>query len=207
MNLTFGEIIKIIELSLTIIGLLFVIFGWIIPHKQSVKTIYQHQEFEKRILCAQWEKELLDKQISEFYGPIAELLREQDLRMSLIVYQLGRDVIFHEGQGRISALTENDQKIWMHFIDTYSIPIQARILDIIQNNQHLIYKSEMPECFKSYMEYVLGWELLDNQKRNNVPNNYEYYYAYNYPAAFNHYIEKTLMILLKRQEELMKICL
>ncbi len=206
MNLTFDEITKIIELSFAIIGLLLVVFGWIIPHKQSIKSANQQQEFEKKLLCAQWEKELLDNQISKFYGPIAELLREQDLRTSLIAYQLGRKVIFQNEQGKISDLPENEQKIWRHFIDTYSIPIQARILEIIQNNQHLIYKSEIPECFKPYMEYVLGWELLDNQKRNGVPNHYEYYYSYNYPLNFNHYIERTLTILLKRQEEIMEIC-
>lgn len=206
MNLTFDEIIKIIELLFSIVGFLLIIFGWIVPYKQSIMATKQQQEFEKRLMCAQWEIELLDKQISQFYGPIAELLREQDLRAALIRRQFGRDIIFCTGQDSISDLTENEQKIWKHFINTYSIPIQARIVEIIQNNQHLIYRSELPDCFKTYMEYVLGWELLDNQKRSGVPNYYEYYYSDNYPIAFNHYIEKTLMALLKRQRELMEIC-
>ncbi len=38
MNLTFDEIGKIIELSIAVIGLLLVVFGWFIPYKQSVRT-------------------------------------------------------------------------------------------------------------------------------------------------------------------------
>ncbi len=52
------------------------------------------------------------------------------------------------------------------------------------------------------MDYALGWELLDNQKRNNVPNFYEYRYLINYPVEFVEYINKTLGILLRRQSEL-----
>jgi len=206
MKLTFNEIGKIIELSIAVIGLLLVVFGWFIPYKQSVRTTNRQQEFEKKLLCAQWEKKLLDDQISKFYGPIAELLREQDLRLRTIKYQLGENIISLLEQNGISDLPEDKQKIWMHFIDTYNIPIQARILEIIQNNQHLIYQSKNPECFKSYMQYVIEWELLDNQKRSGVPNYYEYYYSQNYPIAFNHYIENALIILLNRQKDLMEIC-
>lgn len=205
MYFTFDEIVKIIELVFSIIGLLLIIFGWIVPYKQSIIAIKQQQQFEKKLLCAQWEKEFLDKQISQFYGPIAELLREQNLRAMLIRQQFGRNVIFCNGQDKISDLSENEQKIWQHFIDTYRIPIQSRILAIIQGNQHLLYRSELPNCFKTYMEYILGWELLDNQKRNGVPNYYEYYYSYNYPQAFEQYIEKTLSALLEKQKELMEI--
>jgi hypothetical protein len=207
MVLNFETVSKIVELLFAFIGLLFIIFGWVIPYKQSIKSTEKQHKFEQKLLCAQWEKELLDKQISEFYGPIAELLREQDMRRALIQYQIGRKSIFHEGQDKISDLTEQEQKIWMHFIDTYSLPTQTRIIEIFQTHQHLIYQSDTPECFRPFMEYVLGWELLDNQKRNSVPNYYEYHYSYNYPIEFNRYIENTLMILLNRQKELMEICL
>ena len=206
MNEHFDMIIKIIELFFIMIGLIFVIFGWIIPYKQSIKSTKQQQVFEKNLICAQWEKELIDKQISQFYGPIAELLREQDLRWALIKYQLGRSVIFQKEQQKITDLPEHEQKIWIHFIDTYSIPSRMKIIEIFQNNHHLMYQSEIPECIRPYMEYVLGWELLDNQKKNGVPNYYEYYYSYNYPIEFNYYIEKTLALLLQRQKELIQIC-
>lgn len=53
-----------------------------------------------------------------------------------------------------------------------------------------------------YLDYTLGWELLDNQKRNKVPNFYEYNYLYNFPVDFEKYINDTLNLLLNRQAEL-----
>lgn len=56
-----------------------------------------------------------------------------------------------------------------------------------------------------FIEYVLGWELLDNQKKNSVPNYYEYYYRHNYPVEFDNYIIITLKELQKRQGELVEL--
>ena len=42
-----------------------------------------------------------------------------------------------------------------------------------------------------FLAYVVGWELLDRQRRDGVPNYYEYHYSTNYPANFNAYIKET----------------
>ena len=94
------------------------------------------------------------------------------------------------------------QKIWVHFIKTYSIPIQSRILEIIQINLHLVYNSELPISFHDFMKYVLGMEYFDNQKKSDVDNYFEYYYSYNYPSEFNRYIKNTFELLLSKQKEL-----
>ena len=118
---------------------------------------------------------------------------------------LGQRTIFRIGQEKLADWPENEQKIWIHFIDTYSIPTHNKVLEIIQNNMHLMVHSDMPNCLKMFMEYAIGFELLDNQKRRGVPNYYDYYYSYNYPKDFNLYIEQTLSMLLKRQNELIDI--
>ena len=79
-----------------------------------------------------------------------------------------------------------------------------KIVEIMRDNIHLIYKSEIPTCYKVFLDYALGWELLDSQKRNNVPNFYEYHYSYNYPIEFSNYIRTTLKILQAEQYNLEK---
>lgn len=79
-----------------------------------------------------------------------------------------------------------------------------KMVEIMRNNLHLIYNSEIPTCYKNFLDYSLGWELLDNQKRNGVPNYYEYHYVFNYPAEFNRYIRVTLETLLNEQAALLK---
>lgn len=201
----FDEVVKIIELVLTSVGLLFVVFGWIIPYWQAVKEENKRRKFEEDILKRQWEKELIDRQIEEFYGPIAAMLYESDIRFSLILHQLGREHVFAEGQMQLSDLPENEQLVWKHYVDEYKIPSQNKIVDILRNNQHLIYKSESPTCFKEFLEYAIGWELLDNQRKNGVTNYYEYYYSYNYPRSFTNYINETLQVLHKKQNALIDL--
>lgn len=198
-------ILKVIELGFTFVGLVFVIFGWIIPYKQSIKEETKRRKFEMEMLQRQWEKELIDKQISEFYGPISALLKKDELIFSKILDELGRRNVFLNGQDNISCLSQKDQLIWKHYVDTYKLPTVRKVQEIIEKNQHLIYKSEIPTCFKIYMDYSVGWELLDNQMRNGVPNYYEYHYSYNYPVEFNSYINKTLEVLLDKQNELANI--
>ena len=198
----FEQIASIIELSLTAIGLILVVFGWIVPHNQNVKLEAQRKKEELEFRKIQWEKEYIDTQISELYGPISALLKEQKILFERVLFMFGRRSVFSKNQNSINDLPEEERKIWIHFVDNYIIPINLKILEIIRNKQHLIYKSEIPDCFYKYLDYALGWELLDNQKRNGVPNYYEYYYSYNFPRDFRLYINDTLLVLLKRKKEL-----
>ena len=68
---------KSTELILSAIGLVFVIFGWIIPYNQTKKEENKRREFELDITRRQWKKDLIDKQISNLYGPISSLLNSQ----------------------------------------------------------------------------------------------------------------------------------
>ena len=192
-----------IEVALTLIGLVLVVFGWIIPYKNSIKAEEIRARNELEMERIRWEKELIDKQISNLYGPIYALINERYVTFSIVLYQLGRQYVIPEGMG-FYDLSENEQKIWKHYVDNYAIPNQMRIVDIMRGNLHLVYKSEIPACYRKFLDYALGLDLLDKQKRSDVPNFYEYHYAYNYPSEFNYYIRTTLNLLLKEQAELME---
>lgn len=200
--MNFDQVVKVIELLLSFVGLLFVVFGWIIPYRQNIRIEDSRKKNEIVFRQKQWEKEQIDKQIAEFYGPISALLQEQNILFERILYTFGRRHVFSKDQTSLSDLPEDEQKIWAHYVDTYKIPLNNRIIEIIQSKKHLIYRSEIPTCFDVYLDYALGWELLDNQKRHGVPNYYEYYYCYNFPKEFSVYINNTLRVLLKRQAEL-----
>ena len=200
--MNFDQVVKVIELLLSFVGLIFVVFGWIIPYRQNIRIEDSRKKNEIVFRHKQWEKEQIDKQIAEFYGPISALLQEQNILFERILYTFGRRHVFSKDQTSLSDLPEDEQKIWAHYVDTYKIPLNNRIIEIIQSKKHLIYKSEIPTCFDVYLDYALGWELLDNQKRHGVPNYYEYYYCYNFPKEFSVYINNTLRVLLKRQAEL-----
>jgi|GEM_PF-1600459 len=188
--------IKIIELSFTFLGLVLVIFGWIIPYNNSKKLDIQRRMFEIKLDQNRRKQELIRRQISDLYGPISAMINENNLMFQRILEQLGRNYVIPAGKG-INWLSEDDKKIWIHYVNTYKIPIQLKMEEILKNNIHLLYKNEKPPCYDIFIDYALGWELLDNQKRNGVPNYYEYYYSYNYPKEFDVYIRNTLKILME----------
>ena len=148
-------------------------------------------------------KEAVDEQISKFYGPIHILLQEQNVLFENVTFMFGRKIIFKAHQG-IDDLTEDEQRIWIHFVDTYLLPHNNKIMDIIRKNYHLMYKFEIPNSFYKYFNYAVGWEQLDNQSRHGVPNYYQYYFQYNFPQDFTQYIDETLDLLEKRKEELIE---
>jgi len=195
---------KIIEITIACIGIILVIFGWIIPYRQSIKAEALRKKNENEAEKIRWKKELIDHQIADLYGPIYALIIEGDITFSRILYQLGRRSIIPNDKSSFYDLPEDEQKIWIHYVDTYKIESQMKMVEIMRNNLHLIYNSELPTCYKEFLDYSLGWELLDNQKRNGVSNFYEYHYLFNYPVEFNRYIRMTLETLLNEQAQLIR---
>lgn len=194
---------KCVEILISLIGLVLVLFGLILPYKTSIKGEIMHAHNELKLERIRWEKELIDAQISNLYGPIYALIIEDNIRSTRVLYQLNRQYVIPKDMS-FSDLPDEEQKIWKHYVDTYKIPDHSKIAEIMRTNIHLFYKSEIPTCYKVFLDYSLGWELLDNQKRNGVPNYYDYHYVFNYPTEFIHYIRTTLSHLLDIQTSLIK---
>lgn len=192
-----------IETIIAVIGLVLIVFGWIVPSQQEKKKITLQKEQEINIERIKWRKEQIDAQISNLYGPIYALIIEGNVTFSRILYQLGRNYVFTKDIS-FEEMPLEEQAIWSHYVDEYKIPSQNKIASILRENIHLIYNSEIPTCYKLFLDYALGWELLDNQKRHSVPNFYEYHYCFNYPHEFDTYIKDTLELLLEEQAQLLK---
>lgn len=194
-------ILKIIELVISFLAVILIIFGWIIPYKHSKQLEKNRNNYEREKEKRRLKKEFIDKQISQLYGPLAAIIREADISFKLITFQLGRKHIFENGR-ELKDLPENEQKIWIHYVDKYKLPAQAKMIEIIRNNIELMYNSEIPECVYTFLDYCIGWELLANQQKNGIANYYAYHYSYNYPKEFDYYICDTLNFLLEEQKKL-----
>lgn len=194
-------IFDIINTLIALIGVILVIIGLIIPYKQSLDLNKLQQENQISLEKKKWKKEFIDYQISCLYGPIYAIIVRNDVRFNRILDQLGRKAIIPSNKS-FGELPKVEQELWKHYVDTYKISSQLEIAEIFKKNFHLIYNSEIPSCYKTFLDYSLGWEMLDNQKKNGVSNFYEYYYMYNYPKEFDQYIRETLEILMTEQQKL-----
>ncbi len=198
-------ILRSIEIVASIATMLIVLFGWVIPYKQTKIAEKNYVPKENQLDKLRWEKEFVDKQINELYRPLYGLVKKQDIRFNriLIDKQICRKFVISIEKG-YKGLPENEQKIWAHYVDTYVIPENNKMVEILLDNLHLVKDSIIPECFYEFLEYALGWEMLDSQKRNGVENSYEYHYITNRPRKFDIYIEETLKELQLKQTKLLE---
>ena len=202
-RLTLTDIISIIEVSISIIGLVFIVVGWIIPYRQTIKLDKSNRAAQ--LLQTQREMKIkrIDEQLEKYYGPILALLREQDILWNRVHEQMGGGPVFESWQDKLTDLAPDKQKLWVHYVDTYKIPLQREIINIMKTNAHLAESSVIQTAPYEFLAYVVGWELLDRQKKDGVPNYYEYHYSTNYPANFNAYIKETYGNLEQARERLL----
>ena len=201
--LTLADIISIIEVIISIIGLVFIVVGWIIPYRQTIKLDKSNRAAQ--LLQTQREMKIkrIDEQLEKYYGPILALLREQSILWTRVHEQLGGGPVFESWQDKLSDLSPDKQKLWVHYVDTYKIPLQREIVNIMKTNAHLAESSVIQTAPYEFLAYVVGWELLDRQRRDGVPNYYEYHEAVNYPANFNAYIKQTFEKLKQERDKLL----
>lgn len=201
--LTLADIISIIEVIISIIGLVFIVVGWIIPYRQTIKLDKSNRAAQ--LLQTQREMKIkrIDEQLEKYYGPILALLREQSILWTRVHEQMGGGPVFESWQDKLSDLSPDKQKLWVHYVDTYKIPLQREIVNIMKTNAHLAESSVIQTAPYEFLAYVVGWELLDRQRRDGVPNYYEYHEAVNYPANFNAYIKQTFEKLKQERDKLL----
>ena len=190
------QAIAIAEIIIAAVGLVFVIVGWIIPYRQSIKLDKRNRNAELMQTQREMKIARIDEQLSKYYGPILAILQEQEIIWTRVHEQMGGGPVFELGQNSLADLESNKRKLWVHYVDTYKIPLQREIVNIMRENAHLAETDVTQTAPYEFLSYVVGWELLDKQKRDGVPNYYEYREAVNYPANFNSYIRSTFKKLI-----------
>lgn len=202
--LTFEHSIAIAEIIVAVVGLMFVVVGWIIPYQQSIKLDKRNRNAE--LLQTQREMKIarIDEQLSKYYGPILAILQEQDILWARVHEQMGGGPVFEAWQETLADLEINKRQLWVHYVDTYKIPLQRKIVNIMRENAHLAETDITQIAPYQFLSYVVGWELLDRQRRDGVPNYYEYHEAVNYPANFNAYIKQTFEKLKQERDKLLE---
>lgn len=196
------------ELMLNIINtifsgfsVIFIIFGWIIPYKQSQKQQKNQRNYEKATKVDEYYKNRIDEQISKLYVPLYSLSMENKMQFNVLLKKLNRNYVFAKGK-TINNLNENDKFLWLDFAKNHFVPNLNHMKDILNNNIHLIFDSELPFSYQRFMEYTLkinnDLELYLNHANIDYSN---FFVDDNYPNDFDIYINKTLDKLLQLQND------
>lgn len=194
-------ILKIINTIISGISVIFIIFGWIIPYRQSQKQQTEHRHYEKSIKSEQYFKDRIDEQISKLYVPLYSLSMENKIQTNILLNKLNRNYIFAKGE-TINDLNENDKFLWIDFVKNHFLPNLNRMKDILNTNMQLIYESELPSSYKRFMKYTLRLNNdLDIYLNSSNINYGNLFVEDNYPIDFDIYINEILDKLLQEQRK------
>lgn len=194
-------ILNIINTILSGFSVLFIIFGWIIPYKQSQKQQKEQRKYEKSIKSEQYYQDKVDEQISKLYFPLYSLSMENEMQTNILLKKLNRNYVFGMGE-TINTLSSTDRSLWIDFVKNHFLPNLNRMREILNNNIYLILNSELPSSYQRFMEYSLKLNSdLDYYLNNPNDNNETLFIEENYPSDFDIYINTTLDRLLQLQRE------
>jgi hypothetical protein len=137
--------------------------------------------------------EYLNKQIEELYGPLYSYIQQ----------------IFNYWDVQQELISPNDinnqdrDRIIIFFREKYFYPLHNQIRDLLKNKFNLIEGNKLPESFRKYLQHstlettqITLWNELniDTQHTNGIP----------WPNEFENDVKKTLDVLMKRYDTLLK---
>jgi hypothetical protein len=136
--------------------------------------------------------EYLKNQIEELYGPLFGLIQQSKISHDFLVTLLPTN-----SQGNIdrNSFSDNDSEIWNFFTETYFLPINKQIRELIRTKVYLLENGTMPSSFIEFFQHEVNLEsrhLMWKEMEIDTAN----LHGVLWPSRFNNDVEETLERLL-----------
>lgn len=147
-----------------------------------------------RISKRQSKLDLINKRISEFYGPLYVSTQASKRSFDAMKRQMGLD------PGRLLKSGSVDKKLlekWRIWLENVFMPINDEIENLIVNHAYLILEEEMPECMLDFITHISayraglgGWKKGDPIEIDSIID---------YPKELDKYAANSYHILKEEQ--------
>ena len=131
-------------------GALIGVGGWFVSHRLTSRR----EETARRDNAA---RSHLEVQIEQLYGPLLGLIQH-----SRIVFEVATRRLPTSASGQIdfARFSTNDGEVWRFFIESYFLPINARIRDLVRAKMHLLDEGILPRSFEAFFLHEVQFEAL-----------------------------------------------
>lgn len=150
--MTFVEQLTITVIDKFVIGIFILVAGYFVS--RALKSFESKQELHREIELSQTKAALsqIEAQIKEIYSPLYGLIQR-----SAAIYKLAKR--------RLPSLTSHisndiEGPIWTYFVETYFLPLNAQMAELIHSKIHLVEEDELPESWRLFLEHQTNFELL-----------------------------------------------
>jgi len=100
--------------------------------------------------------ELVNRRLSEFYGPLFFSTQAGRVAVGALRRRLGQEYVF----AKRSAPTERELSEWKVWLPAVLTPINEFREQLILKNSHLIRETEFPECLVDFVAHVAAYKAV-----------------------------------------------
>ncbi len=132
-----------------IVGGIITMLGWFANYYLARKKEVEAHQTEKS-------QQHLERQIEELYGPLWGLVQQ-----SKVVYDVAcQRLPSINGNINPGEFDKQESEIWNYLKDTFFLPINIQIAELLRTKVYLVESSEIPASFKDFLSYQAQFEVL-----------------------------------------------
>jgi hypothetical protein len=146
MTLPFGEVVSGTE-AVALIGVIAAVIGYFIKYRTDLRLAQRNDRLEQ-----------INRQLSDFYGPLLALTRASDESWQAFRarHRPGGGSFWKDDP----PPTVDDAIAWRLWMITVFIPVQRRMMDLVLAHADLVEEPEMPPCLLSLCAHVAGYQAI-----------------------------------------------
>jgi hypothetical protein len=128
-----------VEILSLIITVFLALLGYLMTYWNNIRISKRKEQLD-----------LINKRISEFYGPLYVSTQASRKAYLTLLKKLGRSAVFDDPK---SKATKADIKEWHIWVKSVFMP----------NNEYLIQEQKMPDCLLDFITHVSGYKAILNK--------------------------------------------
>ncbi|MBE2202259.1 MAG: hypothetical protein IAE79_26855 [Anaerolinea sp.] len=110
-----------------------------------------------RLTKRQEKLDLVNKRISEFYGPLFVATHTSGKAYHALLQKLGKRAVFTD---ETAPATERDIVEWRIWVKTVFMPNNLLMEKLIVDKAYLIREEQMPDCLLEFITHVSGYKAV-----------------------------------------------
>ena len=133
--------------AVAIVGVVVAVIGYFVTYRTNLRLAQRNDRLER-----------INRQLSEFYGPLLALTRSSDQSWQAFRKR------YRPGGGSFwksdPPLTVEDAAAWRLWMTTVFMPVHQRMMELVLNRADLIEEPDMPSCLLALCAHVNGYQAI-----------------------------------------------
>jgi hypothetical protein len=144
----FGGVMDGTEEAVALIGVCIAVIGYFVKYRMDLRLAQRNDRLER-----------INRQLSEFYGPLLALTRSsgQSWQAFRQRYRPPGNESFWKSD---PPPTKEDTIAWRLWMTTVFMPVHQRMMELVLNRADLIEEPDMPSCLLALCAHVNGYQAI-----------------------------------------------